>query len=60
MGADETIGGRESVGVFLWATDSSQNQRVPQGQPTLLAPPLRAPALKLNTSNAPIEILSVR
>ncbi|CAF9943732.1 MAG: hypothetical protein ALECFALPRED_001157 [Alectoria fallacina] len=30
-------GGREAVGVFLWATDSLENQRVPQGEPTLAA-----------------------
>lgn len=29
------LGGREAVGVFLWATDSLENQRVPQGEPTL-------------------------
>ena len=25
-------GGREAVGVFLWATNSLENQRVPQGE----------------------------
>ena len=43
--------------MFLWATDSSQNRRVPQGEPTLLAP-IRVPGLKINVSNAPNEILS--
>lgn len=33
--ADYSLGGREAVGVFLWATDSLENQRVPQGEPTL-------------------------
>ena len=30
------LGGREAIGVFLWGTDSSENQRVPQGVPTSL------------------------
>lgn len=34
MKAHGSLGGREAVGVFLWATDSLENQRVPQGEPT--------------------------
>lgn len=37
MKAYSHSGGREAVGVFLWATDSLENQRVPQGEPTLAA-----------------------
>lgn len=37
MEAHRLLGGREAIGVFLWATDSVENQRVPQGEPTLAA-----------------------
>lgn len=30
-------GGREAVGVFLWATNSLENQRVPQGELPLVS-----------------------
>lgn len=44
------IGGREAVGVFLWATDSLENQRVPQGEPTSLASiDLAGPAFNLSS-----------
>ena len=43
--------------MFLWATDSSQNQRVPQGQPTI-PNAISLPGLKINMSNVPKEVLS--
>ena len=43
------LGGREAIGVFLWATDSLENQRVPQGEPTLASPiGLSSPSLVLS------------
>ena len=45
------LGGREAIGVFLWATDSLENQRVPQGEPTLAAPiGLSGPSLALSSN----------
>ena len=50
-------GGRESVGVFLWATDSLENQRVPQGEPTF-ATPISLSGPFQNLSNGAEELLS--
>ena len=52
-------GGRESVGVFLWATDSLENRRVPQGEPTLTTnAPIGLSGPLSNLSNGAEELLS--
>lgn len=53
MNAYSPLGGREAVGVFLWATDSIENQRVPQGEPTSFsAIGLSGPSFNLSRGGA--------
>lgn len=41
------------MGVFLWGTDSAENQRVPQGEPVLGALPVMSavPSVSINTGH---------
>ena len=41
--ADESVGGRGAIGIFMWGTDSEENQRVPQGAEIPALPSLAVP-----------------
>ncbi len=51
MRAYGSSGGREAVGVFLWATNSFENQRVPQGElPMVSANELSGSSFNMSSS----------